>query len=68
VLDHLVELMKQEDVLFSRIYRRICGAGSYYDGLKVGKPEEFDMDIVLRLPIKYEEAVVSHLMVSHPIF
>jgi len=60
--------MKEEDVLFKRIYSRICGAGSYYDGLKVGKPEEFDMDIVIRLPINYEEVVVSHLAVSHPIF
>jgi hypothetical protein len=68
VLEHLIVLMKKEDVLFNRIYSRICGAGSYYDGLKVGKPEEFDMDIVIRLPIDYSEVVVSHLVVSHPIF
>jgi cyclic GMP-AMP synthase len=60
--------MKKEDVLFNKIYSRICGAGSYYDGLKVGKPEEFDMDIVIRLPIDYSEVVVSQLAVSHPIF
>jgi len=60
VLDHLIELMKKEDVLFNKIYRRICGAGSYYDGLKVGKPEEFDMDIVVRLPINYEEVVIEN--------
>jgi cyclic GMP-AMP synthase len=60
--------MKDEDVLFSRIYSRICGAGSYYDGLKVGKPEEFDMDIVIRLPIYYEEVVVSNLAVVQLIF
>jgi hypothetical protein len=60
--------MKQEDALFKRVYSRICGAGSYFDGLKVGEPEEFDMDIVIRLPINYEEVVVSHLAVSPPIF
>ena len=54
--------------MFDRIYSRICGAGSFYDGLKVGKPEEFDMDTVFRLPVNYEEAVVRHLAVSHPIF
>jgi len=68
VLEHLIQLMKDEDVLFKRIYSRICGAGSYYDGLKVGKPEEFDMDIVIRLPIYYEEVVVSNLAVAQPIF
>jgi len=60
VLEHLILLMKEEDPLFNRIYSRICGAGSYYDGLKVGKPEEFDMDIVIRLPINYEEAVIEN--------
>ena len=64
----MIPLMKQEDVLFDTIYSRICGAGSYYDGLKVGKPDEFDINIVIRLPINYEEVVVSHLAVSHPIF
>lgn len=68
MLEHLIQLMKDEDVLFKRIYSRICGAGSYYDGLKVGKPEEFDMDIVIRLPIYYEEVVVSNLAVAQPIF
>lgn len=60
VLDHLIQLMKEEDVLFKRIYSRICGAGSYYDGLKVGKPTEFDMDIVIRLPIHYDEVVIEN--------
>ena len=68
MLEHLIQLMKDEDVLFERIYSRNCGAGSYYDGLKVGKPEEFDMDIVIRLPIYYEEVVVSNLAVAQPIF
>ena len=63
MLDHLIQLMREEDVLFKKIYSRICGAGSYYDGLKVGKPEEFDMDVVIRLPINYEEVVVSRLAV-----
>lgn len=60
VLDHLILLMKQEDALFKRVYSRICGAGSYFDGLKVGEPEEFDMDIVIRLPINYEEVVIEN--------
>ena len=68
MLDDLIPLMKQEDVLFNKLYSRYCGAGSYYDGLKVGKPDEFDINIVIRLPINYEEVVVRHLAVSHPIF
>ncbi|PNF41247.1 hypothetical protein B7P43_G01480 [Cryptotermes secundus] len=58
VLNHLIVLMKEEDVLFKAMYRRMSGAGSYYDGLKVGKPEEFDVDIVIRLPVSYEEITI----------
>lgn len=32
-------------------------AGSVYDGIKVSKMDEFDMDIVIRLPISYEEGL-----------
>ncbi|XP_069686215.1 cyclic GMP-AMP synthase-like receptor [Periplaneta americana] len=60
VLTQLIELMKQEDVLFKAIYSRLCGAGSYYDGLKVGKPEEYDMDVVMRLPINYNDVIIDN--------
>lgn len=32
------------------LFRNICYTGSYYDGLKIGKPEEFDLDLVMSLP------------------
>jgi cyclic GMP-AMP synthase len=60
--------MKKEDVLFKAMYRRISGAGSYYDGLKVGKPEEFDMDIVIHLPIDYKAITVSYVILSCLVF
>ena len=63
VVEHLILLMKGEDVLFNRIYSRICGAGSYCEGMKAGKPKAIDMDIVILLPINYEEVVVRHLAV-----
>lgn len=60
--------MKEEDVLFKAMYRRISGAGSYYDGLKVGKPDEFDVDVVIRLPISYKEITVSYVILLCMIF
>lgn len=68
MLEHLVGRMKEVDPLFKSIYSRICGAGSYYDGLKVGKPEEFDMDVVIRFPVYYQEFVVSHVAAAAPFF
>lgn len=60
--------MKEEDVLFKAMYRKISGAGSYYDGLKVGKPGEFDVDIVIRLPVNYKEITVSYVILLCMIF
>lgn len=33
-------------------------AGSVYDGIKVSKLDEFDMDIVIRLPINYDDGII----------
>lgn len=42
--------MKEKDILFKNMFERLFYGGSYYDGIKVGKPEEFDLDCVLNLP------------------
>ncbi|KAJ9574776.1 hypothetical protein L9F63_008040, partial [Diploptera punctata] len=68
VLQQLVNLMKEEDALFKATYREICGAGSYYDGLKVGKPEEFDMDVVINLPVSNKEITEHRSMRIQPAF
>lgn len=47
--------MKNKDELFKIIYRRIMYAGSFWKDTKVGKPEEFDLDIILHLPLSYNK-------------
>lgn len=42
--------MKTQSVLFKGLYDKLFHGGSYYDGLRVGHPEEFDLDLLLRLP------------------
>lgn len=42
--------MKTKNVLFKGLYDKVFYGGSYYDGLRVGHPEEFDLDLLLRLP------------------
>lgn len=32
------------------MYTTIYYGGSFYDGLKVGKPEEYDLDLLISLP------------------
>ena len=43
----------KKDPLFKDIYRNINYAGSFFKGTKVGKPDEFDLDLVIRLPLNY---------------
>ncbi|KAJ3660922.1 hypothetical protein Zmor_005349 [Zophobas morio] len=50
VLTTFVDKMKTKDPLFKAMFRRVFYGGSYYDGLRVGKPEEFDLDLLLDIP------------------
>lgn len=42
--------MKEKDVLFKRLFKKIYCGGSFYDGLKITNPEEYDYDLLLELP------------------
>lgn len=42
--------MERKSILFKGLYERLFYGGSYYDGVRVGHPEEFDLDVLLRLP------------------
>ncbi|KAJ8927933.1 hypothetical protein NQ314_019564, partial [Rhamnusium bicolor] len=57
VTDRIISMMKDKNVLFRNLYERKFYGGSYYDGIKVGKPEEYDLDFVLNLPLIVEPAV-----------
>ncbi|KAG5896339.1 hypothetical protein JTB14_005820 [Gonioctena quinquepunctata] len=43
--------------LFSKLFRTIFYGGSYYDGLKVGHPDEYDLDLLLAFPKSYQAKV-----------
>lgn len=46
----IINIMRTEDFLFNTLYKEIYYGGSYFDDLKVGKPDEFDLDLLLDLP------------------
>ena len=45
--------------MFKQLFERVFYGGSYYDDLRVGKPDEFDLDLLLRFPknVKYEASI-----------
>lgn len=46
----IIEEIKTKSPLFKGLYNKLFYGGSYYDGLRVGHPEEFDLDLLLCLP------------------
>ncbi|CAL7936082.1 unnamed protein product [Xylocopa violacea] len=53
IVEELLQRMKSKDTLFAKTYKHITYCGSFYKGTKVGKPNEFDLNIVFNLPINY---------------
>ncbi|XP_044730046.1 cyclic GMP-AMP synthase-like [Chrysoperla carnea] len=54
-----VKGMKAVDKLFDSTFQSILYAGSYFEGLKVGKPDEYDLDLIFKLPINYDELEIT---------
>lgn len=48
----------KKDSFFNSIYERFFFGGSFYDGLKVGKPNEFDIDLVFTLPTTANATII----------
>ncbi|XP_053603126.1 cyclic GMP-AMP synthase-like receptor [Plodia interpunctella] len=54
VFDQVKQRMEKKCNYFAKYSSQVMFAGSVYDGIKVSKLDEFDMDIVIRLPISYD--------------
>lgn len=55
----------ESDVLFKKMYKKLYFGGSYYDNLKVGKPEEYDLDLVLSLPKETKPILVCNKLAGY---
>ncbi|KAF7270630.1 hypothetical protein GWI33_016426 [Rhynchophorus ferrugineus] len=49
-LDEFIPAMREADDLFNQLYTELYYGGSYYDGLKITKPNEYDLDLKLVIP------------------
>jgi hypothetical protein len=56
----MVSAMKEDEV-FKAVYAQLCFQGSSYEKLRVGSPDEFDINLELRLPVNYAELKVCIL-------
>ncbi|WP_129335255.1 hypothetical protein [Enterobacter cloacae complex sp. 2DZ2F20B] len=51
--------MIKQSPTFSKLYCKIFGVGSSYEQTKIEKPNEFDVDIVLKIP-EVAKPVLQH--------
>ncbi|KAF6200520.1 hypothetical protein GE061_004963 [Apolygus lucorum] len=58
VLDELIKKMKEASKLFEWLFNRITYVGSYFDGLRVKEATEFDINVVLKLPLLYDKVKI----------
>lgn len=52
--------MKRNNELFNEIFKKIKYAGSFYKGTKVSKPDEYDLDLIVQLPLNYMSLQVCY--------
>lgn len=58
VLDELLKTMRHCDNLFNSMKPKLEYLGSYFDGLRVGQPTEYDINVILTIHVNYEKIVL----------
>lgn len=64
VLAELIKIMRNQSPLFNKASTRFVYTGSYYKKTKVGLPDEFDLNLIIRLPIKEKDILVISLSIK----
>ncbi|XP_051162498.1 cyclic GMP-AMP synthase-like receptor [Leptopilina boulardi] len=50
IKEGIIPLMRRNDPFFNKFFNSILHGGSYYKGTKVGKPNEYDLNMIILLP------------------
>ncbi|XP_018366990.1 PREDICTED: cyclic GMP-AMP synthase-like [Trachymyrmex cornetzi] len=59
LLKELENAMRSQCPLFTKTFKKIEWAGSYYKGTRVGQPEEYDLNFVIKLPFRENDLEFS---------
>ena len=60
----MIDRMKEVDPIFEMLYQKVTYTGSFYEGTRVGEPNEYDINFVLREPFKIDVYEVSYNIFS----
>lgn len=62
VVKTTINKLKSTDEVFEKLYSKLEYVGSYFDGLRVAKPTEFDLNLIMKIPCNYNQILVSHIL------
>ncbi|XP_049886911.1 cyclic GMP-AMP synthase-like receptor isoform X1 [Pectinophora gossypiella] len=65
VLQKFLTIMKNHNPLFCIMKPKLGYLGSYYDGLRVGQPTEYDINVILYLPVNYDKIYLDATGTTH---
>ncbi|KAJ8734176.1 hypothetical protein PYW07_014727 [Mythimna separata] len=55
VLHELLKIMRKCDNLFDSMNPKLEYLGSYFDGMRVGQPNEYDINVILTIHVNYSK-------------
>jgi len=58
IKNDMIPIMKRTDIHFNILYQEIFHTGSYFDGLRVNNANEFDLNVLLKIPGLKESAML----------
>ncbi|CAH1395054.1 unnamed protein product [Nezara viridula] len=64
VIESVIKALKSTDEVFEKLFSKLEYVGSYFDGLRVAKPTEFDLNLIMKLPCDYKKIVIENNNVS----
>jgi hypothetical protein len=68
----MVKDLNDQCELFRILFKRVAFVGSYYEDLKISRPDEFDLNIVLQFPfdrnyvVQQEICFPAHMKIRCP--
>lgn len=62
IKEGIIPLMRRNNPFFNKFFNSILHGGSYYKGTKVGKPNEYDLNMIILLPWRQDTLNVIYIM------
>lgn len=60
-MENLLDIMQEKDRDFNRLFQKLYYTGSFYENLRISDPNEFDINLILKLPFNPGERYLKNV-------